>query len=306
MNIIIYPGSEKLNVNERMYATPLFDYNFTFMKDRDISSLQEKFKEKVNEIKSIIILLENYGTFIEKNLDFIISNKTILFYIHECDIHYLPSKPGAAKRYKSLRDKLIDNNHIFILAYYWYHYKKIYNIDPNNVICFPNFILNRNILQVNANPKMKVLLSGATTPAVYPMRHYLKKLNNPNVEVLLPSQNIRGDDYIQYLNTYLCAFSCCSNNNTPYIVNKFFEIPAAGCLLLAYDEYVQDALKEIGFIDMVNYISCDKQNIEEKIKYICNEDNLEEMNKIRFNGYQLITNNHTIKNRYDLLENLIN
>ncbi len=40
MNIIIYPGSEKLNVNERMYATPLFDYNFTFMKDRDISSLQ--------------------------------------------------------------------------------------------------------------------------------------------------------------------------------------------------------------------------------------------------------------------------
>ena len=36
-----------------------------------------------------------------------------------------------------------------------------------------------------------------------------------------------------------------SNNNTPYIVNKFFEIPAAGCLLLAYDEYVQDALKEL-------------------------------------------------------------
>ena len=95
------------------------------------------------------------------------------------------------------------------------------------------------------------------------------------------------------------------NNNTPYIVNKFFEIPAAGCLLLAYDEYVQDALKEIGFIDMVNYISCDKQNIEEKIKYICNKDNLEEINKIRLNGFNLITNNHTIKNRYELLEKLV-
>lgn len=304
MNIIIYPGSEKLNVNERMFATPFFHYNFTFMKDRDISSLEETFQEKVNEIKSIIILLDNYGTFIEKNLDFIFSNKTITFYIHENDIHYLPSKPGAAKRYKSLRDKLTDNNHIFILAYYWYHYKKVFNINSKNIICFPKFVLTKNILQVNPTPKMKVLLSGAIN-LTYPMRQYLKNLNNPNVEILNGSQNIRGDDYIQYLNTYLCAFSCCSNNNTPYIVNKFFEIPAAGCLLLAYDEYVQDALKDIGFIDMVNYISCDKHNIVKKIEYICNEDNLEEMNKIRLNGYQLITNNHTIKNRYDLLEKLV-
>ena len=306
MNIIIYPGTENLNVNERQFATPLFDYNFTFMKDNDISSLQETFQEKVNEIKSITILLDDYGFFINHNLDFILSNKTIKFYIHENDIHYLHGRRlNIAKRYKSLRDKLIDNNHIFILAYYWYHYKKIYNIDPNNVICFPKFVLNTNILYVNPNPKMKVLLSGALSSA-YPMRRYLKDLNNPNVEILGKSQNIRGDDYISYLNTYLCAFSCCSNKNTPYIVNKFFEIPAAGCLLLAYDEYVQNALKEIGFIDMVNYISCDKRNIVKKIEYIFNEDNLEEINKIRLNGYQLITNNHTIKNRYDLLEQIVN
>ena len=159
MNIIIYPGSENLNVNERMFATPLFDHNFTFIKDHDILSLQDKFKEKVNEIKTIIILLDNYGTFIEKNLGFIISNKTINFYIHENDIHYLPSKPGAEKRYKSLRDKLIVNNHVFILAYYWHHYKKIYNIHPNNVICFPKFVLDRNILQINPNPKMKPVMT---------------------------------------------------------------------------------------------------------------------------------------------------
>ena len=307
MNIIIYPGTENLkSPNERMFRTPLFDYNFTFMKNTDISSLQETFKEKVNEIKSIIILLDDYGFFINHNIDFILSNKTIKFYIHENDIHYLYGRRlSIAKRYKNLRDKLIDNNHIFILAYYWYHYKKIYNINHNNVICFPRFVLNKNILYVNPNPNMKILLSGALSSA-YPMRRYLKNLNNPNVEILCKSQVIRGDDYISYLNTYLCAFSCCSNNNTPYIVNKFFEIPAAGCLLLAYDEYVQNALKEIGFIDMVNYISCDKHNIVKKIEYICNEDNLEEINKIRLNGYQLVTHNHTIKNRYDLLEQIVN
>lgn len=304
MNIIIYPGSVELNVNEKMFSEPLFDYNFTFIKDNDISSLDEKFKEKVNDIKSIIILLDNYGTFIEKNLDFIIRNKTIKFYIHENDINYLPSKPGAAKRYKSLRDKLIDNNHIFILAYYWYHYKKIFNIQTNNVICFPRFVLTKNILYLNSNPKMKVLLSGGKS-SHYPMRRYLNNLNNPHVEVLDHSQNIRGDDYIKYLNTYLCAFSCCLHINTPYIVNKFFEIPAAGCLLLAYDEFVKDALTEIGFIDMVNYISCDKENIEERIGYICNKDNLDEINNIRLNGYNLVRTNHSIKNRYGLLEKLV-
>jgi hypothetical protein len=44
MNIIIYPGTENLKSNnERMFGTPLFDYNFTFMKNTDISSLQESF-----------------------------------------------------------------------------------------------------------------------------------------------------------------------------------------------------------------------------------------------------------------------
>lgn len=35
------------------------------------------------------------------------------------------------------------------------------------------------------------------------------------------------------------------DKNTPYIINKFFEIPASGSLLLAYDEWVKDGLKEI-------------------------------------------------------------
>ena len=304
MNIIIYPGSKELNVNERQIATPLFDYNFIFMTDQEISSLKEIFQDKVNEIKSIIILLDNYGKFIEKNIDFILNNKTIKFYIHENDIHYLTSKPSAAQRYKKLRDKLKYNSHIFILAYYWYHYKKIYDINPNNVICFPKFVLTKNILEINFNAKMKVLLSGSIS-GVYPMRRYLRKLNHPDVELLDHSQNIRGDHYIKYLNSYICAFTCCSNINTPYIVNKFFEIPAAGCLLLAYDEHVKDAMKEIGFIDNVNYISCNKENLKYKIEYICNKKNLEKINIIRLNGFKLITSEHTIKNRYDLLLKIV-
>ena len=34
-----------------------------------------------NKIKSIIILLDNYGIFVSNNIDFILNNKMIKFYI---------------------------------------------------------------------------------------------------------------------------------------------------------------------------------------------------------------------------------
>jgi hypothetical protein len=46
--------------------------------------------------------------------------------------------------------------------------------------------------------------------------------------------------------------------------------------LLAYDELVN-----LGFIDVVNYISCSLTNMQEKIAYILYPNNLEEINKIR-------------------------
>jgi len=40
---------------------------------------------------------------------------------------------------------------------------------------------------------------------------------------------------------------------------------------LAYDEYVKNPLMEIGFKDNKNYISCTKENVIDKINYICDE-----------------------------------
>ena len=306
MKIIIYPGSNELNelnVNKKMFSKPLFNYNFIFIKDTNISSLEEMFKENINKIKSIIILIDDGGKFISNNISFILKNKNINFFIHENDIHYNKKKPEMFERYKKLRDNLINNDHIFILSCYWYYYKKVYNINPNNLICFPKFVFTENILQVNDNPIMKVLLSGSMN-GNYPMRRYLKNLNNPNVDILKHTSNIYGDDYIKYLSNYICAFTCCACVYTPYIINKFFEIPAAGCLLLAYDEYVKNELKELGFIDNVNYISCNQKNVNDKIEYICNSDNYEIINKIRINGFYFVKNNHTIENRYKLLEKI--
>jgi len=75
---------------------------------------------------------------------------------------------------------------------------------------------------------------------------------------------------------------------------------------LAYDEYVKNPLMEIGFKDNENYISCTKENVIDKINYICDEKNRKEINRIRLNGYTLVKTNHTIINRFDTLFRLLN
>lgn len=315
MNIIIYPSpNKKLNVNEKLLAYPLkhmFSNDVYWYEDDKISSMEEEFKNTKHNINKIIILLDCYGFFIKQNINFILENKHITFYILENDLHYLPSKINTYNRYLLLRNKLIDNKHIIILAYYWYDYNKKYKINDGQVLCFPKFVMNHNINYTTQQPIMKVLLSGAITK-IYPMRKYLNNLsltdNNykNKIHVLKQADGVYGDNYITYLNTFICCFTCCSNKNTPYIIAKFFEIPISRSLLLAYDEFIKEPLKELGFIDGENYISCNLSNIKEKIDYICDIKNIDEINKIRYNGYLLVKNNHTLENRYKFIKQLLN
>lgn len=305
MNIIIYPDPDKnLNVNEKPFSTIVVLPSFIYYKDTEVNTMEEKFGNFVDNINSIFIFKDNYGIFLKTNIDFILQNKTIKFFILENDIHYLKSKSNAYDRYMLLRNSLQNNTHINILSFYWYHYKKLYKINKNNLICFPRFSPSNSIIEINNNPEMKILLSGSLSKQ-YPMRKYLKLLNHPLVKILKHEDNVRGEDYYKYINKFICAFSCCSNKYTPYIVSKFFEIPATGSLLLAYDEFVKEPLKEIGFIDGKNYISCNKNNIVEKIEWICDIKNKETVNKIRKNGQELVVNKHTLKNRYELIYNLV-
>ena len=64
-------------------------------------------------------------------------------------------------------------------------------------------------------------------------------------------------------------------------------------------------IKKIGFIDGENYISCNKENLIEKIEWICNEQNRNEVDRIRKNGNELVKNNHTDECRYNFILNII-
>jgi len=68
---------------------------------------------------------------------------------------------------------------------------------------------------------------------------------------------------------------------------------------------VKDGLKEMGFIDGENYISCNKDNLIEKIEWICDEKNRNEVDYIRRNGNELVKNNHTDEARYNFILSII-
>ena len=197
-----------------------------------------------------------------------------------------------------------------------YTFNKFYPIiEPEKIIWYPHNINNKFFIEFNKHPQNKILLSGSTHPRVYPFRYFVYKLSKTNkypinileqLSYVYPSHQYYGHEYIKYLNQYICCITCCSNSETPYVVNKFFEIPASGSLLLAYDEYIKEPLKELGFIDGENYISATYDNITEKIAFITNPDNRILIDRIRLNGYNLVWNNHKLSDRIKIIENITN
>ena len=296
MNIIIYSCDE--------WNLPMNNYNqLVFLNETNYNNLNDV-DELYGYINSISILINNCAEFIETNINYILDNSHIRFYIYENNIHYFKNKTKDYAKYMLLRNELQNNYHINILSSYWYYYNSLYKINPENLFCFPNFVNNIKYTNINQKPLSKIVLGGAPSNE-YPMKKYLNYVHNSNLVKNNLIDNLNGDKYYEYIRNYLCAFSCCLNKKKPYIIKQFFDIPSVGTLLLAYDVHVKIALEEIGFKDNINYISCNRNNILEKIEFICNPNNIEKINEIRTNGFNLVKNNHTINHRLDYLYKII-
>lgn len=266
-----------------------------------VDYLTNKYKELPK-----IIFFWNTNTFIQNNMTDILNNKWVKC-IYMDDLH---QQSGSVKAYRNT----IINGFDFIFASYGYTFLKFYPLaPPEKIIWFPHYINNKFTVEFNNSPINKILLTGCIAKNIYPFREYMYRLSKKYpIDVLSPlsykqkNHEIYGHDYIKYINKYIASFTCCSNINTPYVIAKFFEIPASGALLLAYDEFVKEQLKELGFIDGQNYISVNYNNIIEKIHFITNSANKEIINRIRRNGYDLVWNKHTLLHRIKIIEDTTN
>jgi len=219
--------------------------------------------------------------------------------------------------FKEIRNTCINAADIIIGPYkYLFNTNRIIQMYPN-INTKPSFHIPYSAvnnfysdIRYNNNPLMKILVSGAISN-VYPLRTFIKTdarfkkyidiLEHPSYKNL--SHSIVNKKYYEKLNTYICCFTDASSYK--YILLKVFEICSVGSLLLT-DDIITDELKSLGFYDSVNCILCNKNNIEDKIKWILNADNRDKIDEIRNNGMILVRDMHTTKKRASDMNSLIN
>ncbi len=176
---------------------------------------------------------------------------------------------------------------------------------------FPHFVDDSYTFpEVSCARNQQCLVSGALCTTVYPIRLKAYKhrlaVNSPFVSLSHPgyfkslsgNKYVVGQRYIAYLGKYMCALT--TSSCFDYTVSKYFEIPAAGSLLIA--SHSRD-LDELGFIDGVNYIKVDLDNVIDKTKEVLYNINL--YNNIRKAGQELVLANYTKSIAYTNLKHYI-
>ena len=231
------------------------------------------------------------------------SNAIKIFFLHDLD-----------KRVRFIKTLILPNIDYIFTTYKNCFSKFFPKFDINKVFSMPFGIPREFIPEFKKNPDFnKLILSGSRRESIYQMRHYIyglyktKNKNNNKRKYKIQYLSSPGfsklshdkvaKNYIYFLNRFAVGFTCSSNDNTPYVVNKFFEIPASGALLLASDKNVKNELEKFGFKDGVNYISVTKKTFIDKLEYVTAPENYEEILKIRQNGYNLILNRHLREHR---------
>lgn len=179
-------------------------------------------------------------------------------------------------------------------------------------------------LEYNEAPIMKCLFSGCNGVKHYPVRHYLKnqvfcdsRLQelvdimrhprwpriDPETEEPRPLSKWEievpmGDAYAECLNKYFCSIATSSTAN--YVVAKYFEIPAAGTLLLANRAL---DVEKAGLIAGEHYVPITQGNILSQIKDCL--DKPEKYEEIRRNGMEYVRKNHSMNNRIDQFKEIL-
>lgn len=214
---------------------------------------------------------------------------------------------------KNIRMKCIKKSDL-IFGPYQYLYHKVYPILKNKKtlkIPYSSIGVFFKNIYFNDNPIKKILSSGSLNKKVYPFRYYLQ--NNINLKKYInvlkhpgykkKSHNCINKKYYKKLNDYICCFVDASSYK--YVLLKVYEICSVGSLLLVCDS-IKDELNKLGFIDNINCIMCNKNNIQKKIEWILDINNNIIIINIRKKGMELVRKNHTTKNRALFFNNYIN
>ncbi len=292
-----------------IFDTMVNNYGYKYIEPNILiqnkKNLKQFFLNEYGELPQYLISFSDFNTLCDIYLEIFDYCKLVVIL---CDIHH-------GKSIKNYRKPVIEKA-TYVLNNYGYLFEKYFPKHKGNIF-FPHSIAYK--INFNHNPIQKILVSGHSNKEIYPNRHIMieKSKQNNNIYYHSPdysgyrisdsdSNKTFGKKYYNLLNKYLCCFTDDANDNRPYIVAKFFEIMGTGSLLLACNKNTKNEFSNLGFIDGVHYISCDTDNIDDKIKFILNSENKDEINKIRYNGYLLVNQKHDYIYRAHEINKLLN
>lgn len=236
-------------------------------------------------------------------------DKRVKLITYHTDIHSEETTRYTGHTFRLFMNKMLTRADK-ILCSYDYAFKKLWPKYVNKYEFFPQFFSpysDFKKLEINQHPINKCLLSGAMGNFYYPLRtHILNHIHKAPISYLPhpgytrkehPGAKI-GYEFVKEIHNHACAIATSSNLN--YVVVKYFEIPATGCLLLA--NQTPDLIK-LGFKNGIHYIEIDRKNCLDKIKYVV--EHPKEFEKIRQAGRELVLEHHSEINRFNKLKEII-
>lgn len=298
-NVVIYSDWIKEYIaEEHYYMVECLQKQYNYL----TLPLSQKHFYKFNNCKIIFITYDDYIIGDNDN-----DNNNMIFY--RIDDIITEDKNKLLVRITNCKN----SNFIFSVYAYLFNNKNIYKyykFNKDKLFYIPYSVPGKFNCDFNLNPKNKLLISGYFDDKIIPysFRYYMSKLAQKNdfIDILKHkgynnNNNIKGINYINLLNSYLCCFTCCTDYK--YIVLKHYEIIYSGALLLCSDK-IKKELNELGFIDMKNCIFCNIKNVNEKLKYIFNPINRNEIDRIRLNGY-ILSKNHITEKRAEEINEIV-
>lgn len=155
--------------------------------------------------------------------------------------------------------------------------------------------------ELNKDPKMQCLMVGAHSISVYPLRSKIHRYSKKHNFINSLERKTSIEDYPGLLHQYFCGIVDTGHNEV--IQPKYFEIPAVGSLLLGRRTNLVD---DLGLIPYKHYVPFTGKDVFDKAKHIIS--NPSEYEDIRIAGMKYVRKNHSIKNRmeivFDLIENI--
>jgi len=164
---------------------------------------------------------------------------------------------------------------------------------------------------------MKCLLTGHRNPKLYPLRHKIIKSLEASAKTRRLIEAMRhprwtrptplkpwevppalNDSYAKKLNHYFCSIA--TDSIYHYGLAKYFEIPAAGCLLLGVRT---PDIDEAGLTPWEHYVPISELNALAQVEAVF--ENPDAFSKIRKQGCAYVRQNHSVKNRIKQLRSLM-